>query len=105
MKLCKTIVAWYTCCSNNYLIMKKPFIIYLSFVFVVVIIGLSSCTTTKYYSYSLESKYNQEWVGQSRKSIIDNCGAPSRTVDAGNGNLILVYEDITVRAFRCKIIG
>lgn len=85
--------------------MKKFFNIYLSFIFVVVIIGLSSCTTTRYYSYSLENKYNKEWVGETRKSIIDNCGAPNRTVDAGNGNLILVYEDITVSAFSTNIGG
>ncbi len=85
--------------------MKKTIIFYLSFVFVFVIIVLSSCTTTKYYSYSLQDQYNKEWVGKSRKNVIDNCGAPNRTVDAGNGNLILVYEDISVSAFSTNIGG
>ena len=66
---------------------------------------LVACTTTNYYTYSLNDKYSQQWRGESQKTIIDTYGAPNRIVDAGNGNKIIVYEDYSVRAFSTTIGG
>ncbi len=85
--------------------MEKSF----KLVFVIVCMNalfcLFSCTTTKYYSYSLANEYNKAWVGKTKKQIIDNGGAPSRIVNTGEGNQIVIYEDVTVNSFSTNIGG
>ena len=75
------------------------------FIIIFSVLTLSSCYVTKTYTYSLQDEYNKEWRGSTRKEIIDNCGVPSRIVNAGGGNTILVYEDFRTSAFSVNIGG
>lgn len=53
----------------------------------------TSCYTTRWYSYSLESQYNTTYRGDSKEQIVNSFGIPSRISSIGDGVEILVYEN------------
>lgn len=57
---------------------------------------LSSCYTTRLAID--DSQYNDQYIGCTYASIIDEFGPPSRTTPDGKNGTILIYEDIAINS-------
>ena len=75
--------------------MKKILLLKQSLYFLFLCYVFVSCYSTRWYSYSLESEYNQSYRGKTKMEIINRVGTPTRIAKVDQNVEVLIYENFS----------